>query len=86
MSNTKTSTLKRALNPMPEFVRDVLNTQGLMEAYLARPPYQQNDYLGRISRAKLDTTKIKRTQQMLDELRGGKLYMKMDWKPRQERG
>jgi len=70
---------------MPAFVRNVLNEHGLMEAYLARPPYQQNDYLGWISRAKLDATRLKRINQMLDELKGGKLYMKMAWKPRAER-
>ncbi|MDO9041035.1 MAG: YdeI/OmpD-associated family protein [Desulfocapsaceae bacterium] len=56
-----------------------------MAAYLARPPYQQNDYLGWISRAKLEATKLKRITQMLDEWQGGNLYMKMAWKPRAER-
>jgi hypothetical protein len=62
-----------------------LNEHGLMGAYLARPPYQQNDYLGWISRTKLEATKLKRINQMLDELQGGTLYMKMAWKPRAER-
>ena len=44
------NTLKRPKNPMPGFVRDALNERGLMEAYRARPPYQQNDYLGWIAR------------------------------------
>jgi uncharacterized protein YdeI (YjbR/CyaY-like superfamily) len=80
------NTLKRAQNPMPAFVRDALNEQGLMEAYLERPPYQQNDYLGWIARAKLEATKLKRINQMLEELRGGKLYMNMPWGPRAQRG
>ncbi len=71
---------------MPAFVRNALNERGLMEAYRARPPYQQNDYLGWIIRAKLEATKLKRLNQMLDELQGGKLYMNMVWKPRTERG
>ena len=71
---------------MPAFVRNALNERGLMEAYRARPPYQQNDYLGWIIRAKLEATKLKRLNQMLDELQGGKLYMNMVWKPRAERG
>ncbi len=70
---------------MPAFVRNALNERGLMEAYRARPPYQQNDYLGWIVRAKLEATKLKRLNQMLDELQGGKLYMNMVWKPRAER-
>ncbi|MCX6672440.1 MAG: YdeI/OmpD-associated family protein [Methanothrix sp.] len=84
MSESK-STLKRPKNPMPLFVRDALNERALMDAYLARPPYQQNDYLGWIARAKLEATKIKRLNQMLDELEGGRLYMNMTWKPRLQR-
>jgi len=42
--------------------------------------YQQNDDLGWINRAKLDETKAKRLQQMLDELEGGDRYMKMLWR------
>jgi uncharacterized protein YdeI (YjbR/CyaY-like superfamily) len=48
-----------------------LITKGLLNAFYARPPYQQNDYLGWISRAKLENTKEKRIQHMLDELKGG---------------
>jgi uncharacterized protein YdeI (YjbR/CyaY-like superfamily) len=80
MSESK-STLKRPKNLMPLFARDALNGRGLMDAYLARPAYQQNDYLGWIARAKLEATKTKRLNQMLDELEGGKLYMNMTWKP-----
>jgi uncharacterized protein YdeI (YjbR/CyaY-like superfamily) len=86
MPKSKTARLTRAKNPMPAFVRNALNERGLMEAYRARPPYQQNDYLGWIIRAKLEATKLKRLNQMLDELQGGKLYMNMVWKPRAERG
>jgi uncharacterized protein YdeI (YjbR/CyaY-like superfamily) len=86
MPESKTARLTRAKNPMPVFVRNALNERGLMEAYCARPPYQQNDYLGWIVRAKLEATKLKRLNQMLDELQGGKLYMNMVWKPRAERG
>jgi hypothetical protein len=81
MSEPK-STLKRPMNPMPLLVRDALNERGLMDAYLARPPYQQNDYLGWIARAKLEATKTKRLNLMLDELEGVRLYMNMKWKPR----
>ncbi len=73
------TTLKRAKNPMPAYVSAALNEQGLMNAYQARPPYQQNDYLGWISRAKLDATRQKRLNQMLSELKGGKKYMNMAW-------
>ena len=65
--------------PMPDFFREALDTRGLMNAYLARPPYQQNDYIGWITRAKLEVTKQKRLNQMLDELERGGVYMKMKW-------
>ncbi len=64
---------------MPGFVRDALDEEGLREAYDARPPYQRNDYLGWIGRAKREETRQRRLAQMLDELRRGDLYMKMAW-------
>lgn len=72
--------LKRASNPMSKYVRDALTSKGLMEAYKARPPYQQNDYLGWINRAKRDETRNKRLRQMLDELQRGDKYMNMPYK------
>jgi len=68
---------------MPDFVLEALTDRGLLEAYRSRPPYQQNDYLSWINRAKRPETKEKRLQQMLDELARGDTYMKMDYKPRQ---
>lgn len=76
------STLTRPINPMPASVEDALNENGLMTAYRARPPYQQNDYLGWIARAKLKATQQKRLDQMVAELKNGSLYMNMSWKPR----
>jgi hypothetical protein len=67
---------------MPAFFREALNTRGLMNAYRARPSYQQNDYIGWIMRAKLDATRQRRLNQMLDELERGAVYMKMKWKPK----
>ena len=63
---------------MPDYVREALNERGLMDAYHARPPYQQNDYIGWITRAKLEATRQKRLNQMLEELEGGKYYMNME--------
>ena len=85
MPNTKPSRLTRQKNPMPAFVRNALNERGLMPAYNERPPYQQNDYLGWIARAKLEATKLKRLNQMLEELQGREFYMNMVWKPRADR-
>jgi uncharacterized protein YdeI (YjbR/CyaY-like superfamily) len=69
--------LKRPRHPMPEFVRKALEERNLMNAYLQRPAYQQNDYIGWITSAKLPATQQKRLNQMLDELFRGDVYMKM---------
>ena len=65
--------------PMPDYIRGALESRGLTEAYRARPPYQRNDYIGWITRAKREETRQKRINQMLDELEKGDVYMKMDW-------
>jgi uncharacterized protein YdeI (YjbR/CyaY-like superfamily) len=64
---------------MPEFFREALEARGLMDAYNDRPPYQRNDYIGWITRAKRPETQQKRLNQMLDELEKGDVYMKMAW-------
>ena len=73
--------LQRDIQPMPADVKARLKTRGLTRAYDARPPYQQNDYLGWLARAKLAATRQKRLEQMLSELEQGGLYMKMKWAP-----
>lgn len=74
-------TLKRDLNPLPPEVRAALEERGLRAAYEARPPFQRNDYLGWIGRARKPETRQKRLDQMLDELQDGDIYMKMRWSP-----
>ena len=73
-------TLKREKYPMPDDVLKALEQNGLYDAYTERPPYQQNDYIGWITRAKRPETRQKRLDQMLDELKRGDVYMKMAWK------
>lgn len=79
MTERPKSRLKRPLNPMPAEVREALERTDLREAFEARPPYQRNDYLGWISRAKRPETRERRLVQMLDELAGGDRYMNMPW-------
>ncbi len=69
--------LKRKKHKMPAFVKSALKSENLMQEYKQRPPYQQNDYIGWITRAKREETKQKRLQQMLNELQKGNVYMKM---------
>ncbi len=66
---------------MPEDVRAALEARGLMAAYRQRPPYQRNDYLGWILRAKRPDTRARRLAQMLDELKRGDRYMNMAHRP-----
>jgi uncharacterized protein YdeI (YjbR/CyaY-like superfamily) len=81
--NTKPSTHpKRPRYPMPAFIETALKERELMEAYHSRPPYQQNDYIGWIMRAKREGTRQKRLEQMLTELARDDCYMGMDYKPR----
>jgi uncharacterized protein YdeI (YjbR/CyaY-like superfamily) len=86
MSEDKFSRLKRPRYPMPDFVREALNQRGLMDAYRERPAYQQNDYIGWITRAKRPETIDKRLAQMLNELERGDKYMKMLYRPKNRRG
>ncbi len=68
--------------PMPDDVMEELQKEDLTEAYNARPPYQKNDYIGWITRARRPETRRKRIDQMLDELRSGDAYMGMVYSPK----
>lgn len=86
MTSTRRSpALRRARHPMPADVRRALLEHGLMTAYRRRPPYQRNDYVGWIGRAKRPDTRLKRLNQMLAELEGGHTYMKMAYRPSRRR-
>ncbi|MHB1102230.1 MAG: YdeI/OmpD-associated family protein [Devosia sp.] len=78
-ANVDISRMKREIHKMPHDVEQTLNERGLIQAYNARPAYQQNDYVGWITRAKRTETRRKRLNQMLDELETGGVYMRMKW-------
>lgn len=73
---------RRERHPVPDYVHEALAASGLQRAYDDRPPYQRNDYIGWIDRAKRDDTRRRRLQQMLEELERGDTYMKMSWNPK----
>jgi len=81
MTNRRTI-VRRPRYPMPDFIRQALLENKIMDAYLARPPYQQNDYIGWINRAVQEQTKQKRLDQMISELKRGDVYMKMKYNPK----
>jgi uncharacterized protein YdeI (YjbR/CyaY-like superfamily) len=67
---------------MPADVRAALVEHALVEAYRARPPYQRNDYLAWIKRAKLPATRTKRLQIMVRELAARSGYMGLVYRVR----
>ncbi len=78
--NTSSPRPARPRYLMPAVIRRALTDRGLMGAYTSRPPYQRNDYIGWIARAKRQVTREKRPSQMLQELARGDRYMKMIWR------
>ena len=79
----RTAPERRAKAVMPDAIAETLSQNQLREAFDARPPYQQTDYLNWIAQAKREVTRQKRLTQMLAELKAGNLYMKQPWHPRQ---
>jgi Uncharacterized protein conserved in bacteria len=75
-----TSRMTRKVYDIPDFIVAALDQSGLWERYHARPPYQCNDYIGWITRAKREQTRQKRLAQMLGELRAGDAYMGMKYR------
>lgn len=79
MTGRKKAELKRPLNRMPAWIRQALVDAKLLDAYRNRPPYQRNDYLGWIILPKMESTRLRHLEQMLDELKQGDVYMNMAW-------
>ena len=67
---------------MPGFIQNALEESQVVERYRERPPYQRNDYIGWITRAKTQATRAKRLSQMLRELKEGREYMGMVYRAR----
>lgn len=74
-------TLTRPTQPMPEDIDAALHKLDLRKAYDARPPYQRNDYLRWIAKAKRTESRERRMGQMLRELAIGGVYMGMSHAP-----
>lgn len=73
--NSSSQRLKQPVHA--DHVAATLDVRRLVAAYHARPAYQQNDYIGWITRAKRPETRTKRLNQMLDELEKGGVCMRM---------
>lgn len=77
--------MARARHPMPDDVIEAIEREGVLADYEARPAYQRNDYLGWIGQARRAGTRRRRIEQMIDELRRGGVYMRMDHPPSAKR-
>jgi hypothetical protein len=66
---------------MPGFVRSALTSKNLLDAYRARPQYQQTEYLAWINSAKLGDAKRARLTQMVEELTAGNVFKGEPWTP-----
>ena len=78
-ADADTSRMRRDIHEMPDDIASALKRRSVLGAYRARPAYQQNDYVGWITRSKRPETRQKRLEQMLDELERGGVYMHMKW-------
>lgn len=67
----KSHNLKIILHQAPPYIKKDILKYKLMRAYHSRPPYQQNDYVGWILRAKKEEIRKKRIKQMLKEISDG---------------
>jgi uncharacterized protein YdeI (YjbR/CyaY-like superfamily) len=77
--DTDTGRMKRPIYDVPDWVTEAIAQRGLAEKYRQRPTYQRNDYIWWITSPKREETRLKRLNQMLDELETGGVYMKMKW-------
>ena len=84
MKEDKFANLKRPRYPIPEYIKKALKEHALVKAFDERPAYQQNDYIGWITRAKRQATIEKRLAQMLNELESGDRYMKMPYRSKSQ--
>ncbi|HEY1557651.1 MAG TPA: YdeI/OmpD-associated family protein [Kofleriaceae bacterium] len=71
----------KSTQPMPGNVSGALAKKNLMDAFRARPDYQQNGYLKWIATAAGPAAKQQRLDQMLDELQQGGLFQGESWTP-----
>ncbi len=77
----RTSHPNTSSQPMPGHVRGALAKKNLIDAFRARPDYQQNDYLKWIATAAGPAAKQQRLDQMLDELEKGGVFKGEAWTP-----
>ena len=76
--------LGRPEHTLPPAIERLLAERDLAAAFEQRPPYQRNDYIAWITRAKREETRAKRVAQLIQDLEAGDRYMNMVFSPRSE--
>lgn len=74
--------LKTELNTIHDFIKDRLVKENVLDKYNKRPAYQRNQYIDWITSAKRETTKEKRLNQMIDELKVGDSFRGEKYNPK----
>ncbi len=74
MSGPDRNLAAKSQHQMPGFVRKALEKHKLVDAFRARPAYQQNGYMGWIAEGKIQALMDKRLEQMIDELTKGNVF------------
>jgi hypothetical protein len=67
--------MTRPILEIPDDLKKALDDNELWERYHARPPYQQNNYVGWIVGSKRVGVRAKRLAQLVSELQAGGQYM-----------
>lgn len=79
ISKEEREKLSRRIHDIPDFITHAMRKAGVEKKYEERPAYQKNDYVGWIIQPKKPETQQKRLEQMIEELKEGKKYMKMNY-------
>jgi uncharacterized protein YdeI (YjbR/CyaY-like superfamily) len=81
-TDAKRPRVSRPILEIPDDLKKALDDNGLWERYRARPPYQQNNYVGWVIGSKRPGIRNKRLMQFVDELRSGAQYMGSAYTPK----
>jgi hypothetical protein len=76
---SRTQFPNKVAQPMPGNVKGALAKQKLLEVFLDRPQYQQDDYLKWIALAAGPQQRQQRLDQMLEELAKGGVFKGEPW-------
>ena len=77
-----TRVLARPHLPLPADVRHALVGHGVLGAFKERSPYQQDDHIARVNRARVVESRVARVMELVAELQHGDPFMRTAWRAR----